>query len=247
MRKKLSLLLAALFMAASVQTASALDYDEDAPAPVISLHSEEEADAIDDADDDADATHPLSLGHPYHWRRGMMKGHGPQRMPGANMMPGMRMRGGPGHMRGFGGMGMMRELDLTTAQKTQMIDAMVDNYRQRLTLRMEMADTMQKLRDEYESGNPNRDNIVSLNQKMGELKGKIEVLGHEYVEKVQSMLTPDQKEKIKGQMEKFEKRMKDGRRWGRGDRGPGFDRGPGKGPRGPKDMRGPGPRMMDDR
>lgn len=244
MQKKLSLLLAALLVAVSAQTAWAVDVDDDEDAPAI--HMQADVDADDENGDDAD--HPLRLSHPGHWRRGMMRGmmrgHGPQ------MMPGMRMRGnfagqGMGNRRfGHFGTPMMRELDLSDAQKSQFIDAMADIYKKRLTLRIQQDDVYQKLKAEYEGGNPNRDNIVAYNTALGELKGQLDIIGHDYHDRIQSILTPEQREKVKENMEKMEQRIKE-RREQRGDRGPRDGRGPGsrgdRGDRGDRD-RGPGPR-----
>lgn len=246
MKKKLSLLLAALFLAGSVQTAWA--NDDDALPP-------DQAQIETDADDDDADEHPLSLGHPGLWHMG----HGPAMMPGrGGRMGGMQGRmggrfegrmGGPGRMMGRGGhrgdrafgffgMPMIRDLDLSADQKNQVVDAMVDVYRQRLLLQMQQDEAFQKLRKEYESGKPNRDVVVDLNRTLGELKGKLDTTGHDYVEKLQSVLTTDQQAKVKEHLEDIAKRFKERREGRRG--GP-----DGRGPGGPKMMRGPGPRVVE--
>lgn len=232
MQKRLSLVLAAVLMAFAVQTAWAEDEDDDM-TPEIVLQND-----TDEAEDDDAVMHPLRLGHPGHWRG---RGHGPAMMPGMGGM-GRRMGGGMGmggkmgqgrdRAFGFFGMPMIRAIELTGDQKSQFIDAMVDVYRKRLTLRMEQDDLFQKLKNEHESEKPDHDTIVSLNRALGELKGRLDITGNEYFAKIQSILTPEQREKIKDNLDKLEKRMKDGR--------------PGRGPKGgPKTMRGPGPRIME--
>lgn len=230
MQKKLALLLAVLFMAVSVQTVRANDDEADAAAQQMAFQADDE----DDADADV---HPLSLGHPGHWIG--FRGHGPARMPG---MQG-RIGGfgqAPGQ-RAFGifGTRMMREIDLTDSQKSQFIDAMTEAYRARLVLHMEQDDAYQKLKKEYEGGNPNRDVILALNTKLGELKGRADLISHDYFDKVKNIVTPDQQAKIKQFMEDASKRMEE-RRAGRGPgmMGPGGMRG------GPRTLRGPGPRMQ---
>lgn len=253
MQKKFSFLLAALLMGLIANTSVwAQDYDDDgddAPDIVFQQDGDEE-DGFDSSIwfGPGHGRHLRGMGHGPAMRPGM-RGQGMGVCPGMGqgmclggpggrsamgpgrgmgMGQGMRGRGHGRVMGGFGGgMPMMYGLDLTDAQKTQMVDAMTESFRQRMLLRLEQQDIQKKLRDEYQSDTPNSDVIMSLNRALGELNGKRAVLAQEGQEKFQNLLTPEQREKVKEMKDSFEKM--------RSERGP---RNAPKAPRGPR-----GPRM----
>lgn len=247
MQKKMSFFLAALLMGLIANTSAwAQDYDDDEDmTPDIVLQG--------DADVDEDGYDSSFWFGPGHGRRIRGMGHGPAMPPahmrGPGMMrgdcmgfgqgacqggrqgmggPGMGMRhdGMRGHRagRGMGMMPMMRGVDLTDAQKTQMVDMMTESFRQQMLIRMEQQDIQKKLRDEYQSATPNSDTIMSLNKALGELNGKRAVLFQENQEKFQNLLTPEQRAKIKEIKDNAEKMR--------------LERGPRNAPRSPR-----GPRM----
>lgn len=226
MSKKLSLLFAAAMLAFTFQAFAQEDDDVDMDDEAV----------VEQMDDNFDGPGP------HRWSRHMGdRWDGPGRGPGMRG-PGMRHPGGhwgPGmHMgmgRGMGPgmhMGMMARLDLTPDQERQMVDLMTENYRQRLLAGLEMRNEHKKLRDLYESANPNHDAIVAANQAIGGAKGKMDVLARKFQTDMKAILTPDQQKKWEeyGDMKRDFKRDRDGKD---GKRRP--QRGPG----------GPGPKMMD--
>lgn len=136
-----------------------------------------------------------------------------------------------GKMMGMFGPRMMDELELTDAQKTQLIDVATKNFKEGLTLRMEMGDARRKLRDLRDSDNPDSAAIIAANEAMGAFKGRMEVLGQNARQEFRAILTPEQQAKLDERKADFE----EWRESRRGDRG---DRGPADGPR----HRGPGPK-----
>lgn len=212
MLKKMTLAVAAIAIALSAQAAFAAD---DRPAP-----RDRQGDEI---------RRPMGpdgawRGGP-HGRRG--DGPGPGRHFGKG--PGRHFDMGPG-MMAFGHR-FMDELELTDAQKTQLVDVMTARFREGMLVRMEMADAGRKLRDLTESESPDKDAIIAANEAMGTAKGKMEALFLTAKDEVRKILTPEQQTKLD---EMFDRR--------RGDRED--DDGPrGDHPRMPRHGgRGPGPR-----
>lgn len=239
--RKLSLLFAAAMMACVFQTAYAA---EDAV--------EDENSAYEQQDDSCRpgmrcfgmrggpgmrGPGPRGMGM---WRGG--PGHGPD-MPGMHrgMRDGMRdgMRGdgpGRGSRLGFdGGMnfGMIsprfiEELELTADQRSKLIDAATENFRERLQLRWELSEAQQKLRDLNDADTPDYAAIVAANEALGGVQGKLDVARRKVGDQFESILTPEQREKIEQYREdRREEREERGDRRGPGERGPRFQRGPG--------------------
>lgn len=226
--RKLSLLFAAALMACVFQTAYAAE------------------DAIDDDGPDfaeqAEFFHPgmRGPGPMGMWRGG--RGHGPM-MPGFHNGPGPeRGRPGRGHRFGFdGGMhfGMMGprfmdELELTADQRSKILDAATESFRERLELRWELADAHKKLRELNDADTPDYDAIVAANEELGAVKGKLDVARRKVADRFDSILTAEQREKI----EQFREDKRPDREERRGFRG--RDDRPGR--RDPRLQRGPGPR-----
>lgn len=222
MGKKLSLMFAAAMLAFTFQAMAQEEDDMD-------LDDEVAVEEMDDAFD-GPGPHRWSGHMGARWDGPGMRGPGMRRHPGKHWGPGMHMGRGMGM-----GMGMMRGLDLTAEQEKQMIDIMTENYRQRLLAGLEMRNEHKKLRDLYESDNPDHDAIIAANQALGAAKGKMDVQFRKFHNDLKSILTPEQQKK----WEEFADRKPDFKR----DRDGRRDR-DGK-PRPPHRQMGPGPRMMD--
>lgn len=166
------------------------------------------------------------------WRGG--RGHGPamgrhDRHPGKGFGRGFGM--GPG-MFGFGHR-LMGELELTDAQKTQLVDVLTAKFREGLLARMELADAHQKVRELTSTENPDSAAIIAANEALGAARGKMEALALTAKDEFKKILTPEQQAKLEEMKGKrFADRDDD-------DEGPRPDRRPG-----PRHGRpGPGPRM----
>ncbi len=187
-------------------------------------------------------------------RMGMM-GHPGMRGPGGpgpmGMMGHRGMMGGRGWghngPRGFGPFGdgaemmglpgishgrIMEQLDLTDAQKNQLVDLLTNNFRNRLQNRMEMQGLRNQLRELQKSPNPDSGTIISLNQNLGAARGKLEVMKNQLKTDLKNILTEEQQKKLDDMKDQWKGR------WGGKDRG--FQKGP-RGQNNPKMMRGPGP------
>lgn len=101
---------------------------------------------------------------------------------------------GPG-MFGFGHR-VMDELELSDAQKTQVVDVLTAKFREGLLARMEMADARKQLRDASEAESPDAAAIVAANEAMGAARGKMEALGLTAKDDLRKILTPEQAAKL---------------------------------------------------
>lgn len=128
---------------------------------------------------------------------------------------------GPGPMHGFP-MPLLERINLTEAQQKQYVDIMTDNYRAGLELRLAMHATMGTMRDQMKNGSPSEDAIISINREMGELRGKMQALAFGLKDKLNAILTPEQKQIADDFRPARPPRDFDGRRPGRGSdmRGP---------------------------
>lgn len=128
------------------------------------------------------------------WRGG--RGHGPMgrhdRHPGKGFERGFGM--GPG-MMGFGHR-FMDELELTDAQKTQLVDVITAKFREGLLVRMEMADAHKKVRELTTAETPDSAAIIAANEALGAARGKMEALGLTAKDEVKKVLTPEQVTKL---------------------------------------------------
>lgn len=188
MRKRLSLLMAAAMMAFTLQTAMAAeDVDENVDEMEYSIEDSGRPGRRFSPRDHERGRH---VPYARHDRPGEWLG-GPGRGPGKH--PDMRMDKG---MQGMMSPRMMDELNLTDAQKNQMVDLLTQNFRERLLARMEMADAQKKLRDIHESETPDHDAIIAANGAMGTLKGKLDVQRRKLRDDMRKILTPEQVEKL---------------------------------------------------
>lgn len=250
MHKKFSLILAALLLSLTLN-ASAWAQDNEDGDDTLDIVLQQDGDDVDE--DGIDSS--FFFGHGRRWggrghgpamrggrpcqgmgcaamsggRQGMAPGMG----RGGQQHHGMRGRGtdrgmgmGGGMARGGFGGGMMRNIDLSDAQKAQLLDIMTDSFRQRAQIRMETQDLRKKLYNEYQSETPNRDIIMNLNKALGELNGKSAVLRQENQEKFQNILTAEQRDQLNKAKDDFEKM--------RNEFGPRQGPRPQKAPRGPR-------------
>ncbi|HSD54188.1 MAG TPA: Spy/CpxP family protein refolding chaperone [Burkholderiales bacterium] len=139
---------------------------------------------------------------------GMMGGYGPGYGMGPGMMggygygmgPGMMMGGwGPG-MMGFGGgmMGGLWQLDLTDAQRQQILKIQDDVRRKNWDLMGKTLDEDSKLRDAYaSSGKRDRAAIVAAYKRIGDLRQQRIENSLEAAEKIEGVLTPQQRDQLK--------------------------------------------------
>lgn len=169
--------------------------------------------------DDGDFRHrgPMGPGGPGHRRGGDFRGH-----KGFGFGPGMHM----GMMgKGMGPMGMhhrmLTDLDLTADQKTKLLDALTQNYRERMEIMMDAAEARRDTRDLRDDDNASHDDIVAAHRSMGEIKGRMEVQDRKMRDEIKGILTPEQ--------------------WERMDRGPRWDRDDDDAPRPFRDGKRPGP------
>lgn len=235
MRKALSLVLAAFLAVGAVHTARAADEEVDDLDYASSY-----MDMIDEDDDEPAGPRlhwggpgrpvppPRFMDHdrgPGH-RRHDMRHDGPGRRGGPDFGP----RGMMG-MKAPKGMKEMRryfDLDLTDAQKKQIIDVMTDNYRDTLEARFAIMDARKGMEAVYEQDSPDERAIVSAHEAMGAATGRMAALKHGLQDKLSGILTPEQRERLDAP-----RRDRPGK-FGRPDRGP--KGGPKDGPRdgGPK-------------
>ncbi len=157
--------------------------------------------------------------------------------------PGMMHQGWRGHwydgedrdMMGLPGIShgqFMEQLNLTDAQKSQLVDLLTNNFRNRLQNRMEMQTLRSQLRELQKSPNPDSGTVISLNQNLGAARGKLEVMKNQLKADLKNILTEEQQKKLNEMRDQWKGR------WGGKDRG--FQRGE-RGMKGPKMLRGPGP------
>ncbi len=252
MRKALSLFLAAFLMTGAASYVRAEDDTE--------ITDDAEYMIVIDDDIDADDDSP-SYGRP-HWGgpgRGMMPRHMMHDGPGFHrgMGPGMGKGFGPHDgphdgpgigprgPRGMDGMGMHRfmDLDLTDAQKTQLVDILTDNYKQSLEARFALIDAKKALGDVYDQDNPDQAAIVSAHEALGAATGRMAALKRGNYDRIKSILTPEQVEKLDSPR-KGDRRDRPDRldRPGRKDRPDRMDRSDRPGKPGMRDRDGRGPR-----
>lgn len=149
--------------------------------------------------------HEMRYSGPRYHARGPM-GRGDRRGPGFGPR-----HGGPGcgplmGFTGMGGMGMggpgfgplfMDELNLSADQTDKIIDLVADSFRDGLKLRVEMRQTMKKAMELRKSDNVSADAVIAINRDLGELRGRMEALRIDLKGKIESVLTPEQVEKMK--------------------------------------------------
>lgn len=170
--------------------------------------------------DDGDFRHrgPMGPGGPGHRMGGDFRGH--KGFGGGG--PGMHM----GMMgKGMGPMGMhhrmLADLDLTADQKTRLLDALTKNYRAKMELMLEMAETRGDRHDLRRDDEASNDDIMAAHRAWGEARGKMEVQERTFRDEIKGILTPEQ--------------------WERMDRGPRWDRDDDDAPRPFQGGRRPGP------
>ncbi len=97
----------------------------------------------------------------------------------------------------------LEALELTAEQKAKIIDVETENFRERLQLRWELTEAQAKLRDLSEADILDYAAIVSVNEELGGLRGKLDVAHRKIREQFDAVLTPEQREKIEGFREEW--------------------------------------------
>lgn len=206
MRKALSLFLAAFLVAgaaSSVRAEDDVDLADDAEY-VLALDDQLDAD-----DDDPAYGRPLWGGpgremmprHMMHDRPGFHPGMGPGRgpgRPGRHDGPGFGPRGPRGihDLHGPKGMHRYMDLDLTDAQKSQLIDVLTENYRQNLEARFALINAKKALGDVYDRDDVDQQAIVSAHEALGAATGRMAALKRGAYDQIKGILTPEQIEKL---------------------------------------------------
>ena len=145
---------------------------------------------------------------PYRWGPGMMAGPGG---PGSGWGPGYRggfgMMGGPGMGAGMMGYGMgfmsprtLAALDLTEAQRKQVV-AVQDEVRKKNWAAMgAMQDEMVKVRDAFWAGEKrDRAAILAANKRMFEIRQQMLENSLDAADRIEQVLTPQQRAQVKKQ------------------------------------------------
>lgn len=158
-------------------------------------------------------------------------GHGPA-MTRRGGGPGGRWNGNGMHHGGMFGPAMAERLGLDQAQKDKLLDAMTENYRAVLEAKMELQEAKFKLNELRRSSDAAAEDIVAANEALGAAKGRMEVTMRQSREALESILTPEQKEKLESFRDAPPPRRgwSDGERGERGERGFWHNRGERQGP-----------------
>lgn len=231
MRNKLTLLLAAAMMAFTFQTAMAEDIDDEMDDVEIAIDEDGTIGPLGrrfggPRDDDRGPGRHMMRHDRDGWRGG--PGFGPAMRPGPRMGRGMdcgmdcgMMGRGMGNKMGHGMMNprLMDALNLTDAQKSQAVDVLTENFRQRLLARMELGDAQKKLRDLYDAESPSPDDIIAANTAVGAAKGKLDVQRRKFRDDIRKIMTPEQIQKL-DDMQKAPPPRRGGDRPGDGKRPP---------------------------
>lgn len=255
--QKLTLLFAAALLIGTMQSAKA----EESPTTVIDTiadYEERLEESMDDGLDDADLDEDDDIEDT--WRketrayrdrfdrrhrdgrpnrgpgpRGDFRHRGPHmggyghRMGGYDFrLPGMR------HASMMFGPRIWEKLQLTSDQKTKVVDILTNNYRAKLEAKIEMIEARRVMRELYASDAPQGEAVVAAHTAMGALRGKMEVLDRQLKDELKNILTPEQQKTLDDMRKpKPRKPGPDGRGPGGRDKGPGD----GRAPRGPDALR----------
>jgi Spy/CpxP family protein refolding chaperone len=129
-------------------------------------------------------------------RGGMGPGYGPGGGPGPGMMGGEAGFGMPGG--GMMGMGALWHLDLTDAQRQQVLKIQDDLRRKNWDLLGKQQDEQAKLRDAYfGSGKRDRAAIIAAYKRIGELRVQRIENALDAAEKIEGLLTQEQRDQLK--------------------------------------------------
>ncbi|HTT10684.1 MAG TPA: Spy/CpxP family protein refolding chaperone [Burkholderiaceae bacterium] len=122
-------------------------------------------------------------------------GRGPE-MRGSGMGPGMM--GGWGMGRGFAGGAALSSLDLSDAQRKQVLAVMDQVRKSNWELMGRMQDEMAKQRDAFlDADKRDRAAITAANKRMFELRQQMLDNSLDGTEKIEKILTPQQREQLK--------------------------------------------------
>jgi Spy/CpxP family protein refolding chaperone len=131
---------------------------------------------------------------------GMMGGGmGPGMMGGGGMGPGMMGRGMGGGMKmgPGGGLGMLGQLGLSESQRSEVFKIHDELRRKNWELAGKMMDEEAKLRDAFfASGKRDRTVILAAYKRIGELRLQRIENGLDAAEKLEAILTPQQREQL---------------------------------------------------
>jgi Spy/CpxP family protein refolding chaperone len=126
-------------------------------------------------------------------------GPGPGRGFGPGMMGGrgMGMMGGPGFGMGMMGYGALAALDLSEAQRKQVV-AIQDEVRKKNWAAMgSMQDEMAKLRDAMWAGERDRAAILAANKRMFEIRQQMLENTLDAADRIEKVLTPQQRAQLR--------------------------------------------------
>lgn len=219
-RKPIALLLAAAMLAGAMYTASAGE-NESPPA-------------ADDQEFCEGWCPGRGPGGPRGWGRhdrdrDDRRGGPGRRDPGFHRGDFDGMHHGMGFGMGFGRRGWDK-IQLDDAQKAKMVDVMTANFRAGLVAKMEMMEAQKKLGELRDDDSASAEAIVAVNAKLGEAKGKLEVLGRKSRDDIRAILTPEQQKTLDEMRDAPPPRP--GKRDGKRPGGPDDRRPPRPGPRG---------------
>lgn len=97
--------------------------------------------------------------------------------------------------------------NLSPEQKAKIEDVRVETRKNIIPIKSQIELKQIDLHEEMRADNPNKDRILKLSQEIHELEWQIKKLNIEERLKIQSILTPEQREKLKMPKKKFIKKI----------------------------------------
>jgi Spy/CpxP family protein refolding chaperone len=135
-------------------------------------------------------------GYGYRYGPGMMGGGFGPGMMGGYGMGGPGMMGGAGMMGGYG-YHALAGLDLTDAQRKQVITIQDDTRKKNWAAMGAMQDEMAKMRDGFWSGERDRKAILAANRRMFDIRQQMLENSLDAADRIEKVLTPEQREQLK--------------------------------------------------
>ncbi|MCC8189825.1 MAG: periplasmic heavy metal sensor [Planctomycetes bacterium] len=138
---------------------------------------------------------------------------------------------GHGHF----GFGRLEALDLDDAQRAKVVDILTENFRARLEAKLALTDARHTLDEISRDDTADEAAIIAAHAAVGEAEGRLKVLGRKVRTDIESILTPEQLERVAPRHPGRDGRgPRPGRRPGDAGRGPGGDRRPHRTPDAPQ-------------